>query len=381
MPESRKLPNIEKETPDKTASVLTARIGLFSPSASHPVEERIIQLLQHLGIERAHFAARMAGDWAGLVTSHPDIVSSLTLVCPWGMKVSALRPSTSRLLVITGDQGQAAEEVHRAIASLPGTTLINLRDYLSPLWADVIADRTKDVDAAMMDFLSTIEQQQRLKEVALPEGEGEIADISYSIRGSGPPLVLFPLGLAPSQWQPLLPLLSARYCTITVGGPGLGMVAFLEARGQGYLRVVRGLVDETRLRPGETVLEVGCGSGVILRWLARHTNGANHIVGVDISPYLLREAAALVKKEGIEGAIELREGNAEALPFPDSYFDVTMACTVMEEGNADRMLAECVRVTKNGGRVAVIVRSLDMPGWVNLPLGAELKKKAEAQRG
>jgi ubiquinone/menaquinone biosynthesis C-methylase UbiE len=129
------------------------------------------------------------------------------------------------------------------------------------------------------------------------------------------------------------------------------------------------------------VLEVGCGSGVILRWLARHSNGANHITGVDINPYLLREAAALAKKEGIEGAIELREGNGEALPFADSHFDVTMACTVMEEGNADRMLDECVRVTKSGGRVAVIVRSLDMSWWVNLPLGTELKKKAEAQRG
>jgi ubiquinone/menaquinone biosynthesis C-methylase UbiE len=120
---------------------------------------------------------------------------------------------------------------------------------------------------------------------------------------------------------------------------------------------------------------------VILRWLARYTNGAHHITGVDINPYLLREAAALARKEGLAGVIELRQGNAEALPFADSRFDVTMACTVMEEGNADRMLAECVRVTKSGGRVAVIVRSLDMPGWVNLPLGAELKKKAEAQRG
>lgn len=353
----------------------------MATQASHPVEERIVQLLQHLGIERAHFAACMAGDWVGLVASHPDIVSSLTLVCPWGMQVSALRPNTFPLLVITGDQGGPAKEVHRAVASLPGASLINLLDYFSPLWADVLGDRAKDVGAAMMDFLSAIEQQQRLKEVARVEAEGEIADISYSIRGSGPPLVLFPLGLAPSQWQPLLPLLSARYCTITVGGAALGMVAFLEARGQGYLRVVRSLVDETRLRRGETVLEVGCGSGVIARWLARRTNGANPIVGVDLNPYLLREAAALVKKEGMEGAIELRQGNAEALPFADSRFDVTMACTVMEEGNADRMLAECVRVTKSGGRVAIIVRSLDMPWWVNLPLGAELKKKAQAPRG
>src|SRR3990170_1786010 len=353
----------------------------MAPQAGHPVEERIIQLLRHLGIEQAHFAACMPRDWGGLVSTHPASVSSLTLICPMGINVSALRANAPRLLVLTGDQGRPAEEAQRAVASLPGATLITLGDYFSPPWADMIADRTEEIGSAMMDFLARIDRGRMGRTATLPEGEGEVAGISYSIRGSGPPLVLLPLALAPSQWQPLLPLLSARYCTITVGGPALGMVAFLEARGQGYLRVVRGLVDETRIRAGETVLEVGCGSGVILRWLARHTNGANHIVGVDINQYLLREAAALAKKEGIEGAIELREGNAEALPFADSHFDVTMACTVMEEGNADRMLAECVRVTKSGGRVAVIVRSLDMPWWVNLPLRADLKKKAEAQRG
>jgi len=54
-----------------------------------------------------------------------------------------------------------------------------------------------------------------------------------------------------------------------------------------------------------------------------------------------------------------------------------MSCTVMEEGDADQMLAEFVRVTKPGGRVAVMVRSIDMPRWVNLPLRAGLKTKVE----
>jgi SAM-dependent methyltransferase len=257
---------------------------------------------------------------------------------------------------------------------------MNLPDYFSPLWADVIADRTRDVGATMMQFLSGIEPQPAMQ-VASLQTEGEIADLSYTVRGSGPPLVLLPLGLAPSQWEPLIPSLSERYCTISVTGPALGMVAFLEARAQGYLRIVRSLVNEAGLRPGQSVLEVGCGSGVILRWLARYVNGANRMTGVDINPYLLREAKATVQKENLQDLIELREGNAESLPFPDDQFDVTMTCTVMEEGNADLMLAECVRVTKNGGRVAAIVRALDMPWWVNLPLRAELKTKAEAQRG
>jgi ubiquinone/menaquinone biosynthesis C-methylase UbiE len=50
----------------------------------------------------------------------------------------------------------------------------------------------------------------------------------------------------------------------------------------------------------------------------------------------------------------------------------------MEEGDAERMLAELARVTKPGGKVAVVVRSIDMPRWVNLNLPAALKSKAEA---
>jgi hypothetical protein len=58
-----------------------------------------------------------------------------------------------------------------------------------------------------------------------------------------------------------------------------------------------------------------------------------------------------------------------------------MSCTVLEEGDADKMLAEMVRVTRPGGRVAVIVRTVDMPWWVNAPLGPALKAKVEAPGG
>jgi hypothetical protein len=45
------------------------------------------------------------------------------------------------------------------------------------------------------------------------------------------------------------------------------------------------------------------------------------------------------------------------------------------------MLSELVRVTKPGGRVAVIVRAMDMPWWVNLPLDAAVKASVEARMG
>jgi ubiquinone/menaquinone biosynthesis C-methylase UbiE len=51
------------------------------------------------------------------------------------------------------------------------------------------------------------------------------------------------------------------------------------------------------------------------------------------------------------------EGRAEALPFPDSSIDVALACAILEEGDADRMLAELIRITKPGGRIGVVVRA------------------------
>ena len=68
--------------------------------------------------------------------------------------------------------------------------------------------------------------------VRLPESEGEAAGISYRIRGAGPPLLLMPLELAPSQWAPLLPPLAQHYSIIELGGAYRGTVALLEARGR-----------------------------------------------------------------------------------------------------------------------------------------------------
>ena len=69
------------------------------------------------------------------------------------------------------------------------------------------------------------------------------------------------------------------------------------------------------------------------------------------------------------------------MPFPDDHFGVAMSTTVMEEVDANRMLAEMVRVTKPGGRVAVVVRATDLPWVVNLTLREELKTKVEASSG
>ena len=339
-----------------------------------------MQLFRRLGLDRVHLAARVTADWRDLATTRPETIASLTLVCPTGLDATPLGALTSRVLVLTGDQGTPAEAISKAMAAHSEASIITLSDYYGHPRADLLADRAEDIGAAMLAFLARMDQRHAVKPVRLPAQEGELDGISYRIQGAGAPLVLLPLGLAASQWEPLLPRLSAQYCTLTLGGAILGSVASLEARGRstGYLGVVRNLIAEIHLHPGETILDVGCGSGVLDRWLARHTGGAHRITAVDIHRTLLREAAALATKEGLAEHIEFREGNAEVLPFGDNSFDVTMSATVMELLDAERMLREMVRVTRPGGRVGVVVRAIDMQSFVNVPVRAELKMKIAA---
>ncbi len=353
----------------------------MTTAAGTSVAERLAQVLQHLGIERAHFAASLPADITGFVQAYPERLASLTLVCPPRLDPSPLRALGSRLQIIVGDQGPPAAMVRQAVTSLPDATLVWLQGYFSPPWADAVADRPQDIDTAFRDFLRPLDQPHRAREMLHPQGT--VAGITYHSQGEGLPLVLLPLSLASSQWDPLLSHLGARYHTVMLGGPELGFMAILESRGRstGYLGVVRQVMEAVQLRPSEVVLEVGCGSGVLARWLARYTAHANRIIGVDVNRYLLREAAALAVQEGLTDVITLREGNAEALPFPDNSVDVAVSFTVLEEGNADRMLAEMLRVTKPGGRVAVLVRAMDVPWVVNVSLRPEVKTKVEIPRG
>jgi SAM-dependent methyltransferase len=349
----------------------------MTTAAGREVEANLLELFHHLGIEQVHVAAGgppVLTDWHGLATHHAGRVASLILPSPPILDTAELAGVASRLLVLAGDQGTSAQGATKLIADLPSAEAHFLRGYDWQPWSDVIADRGPEIGSAMLNFLD----RHAVPPVTLPEGEGESAGITYRIRGAGPPLVLMPLSLAPSQWEPLISTLSARYCTISLGGPLLGVVGILEGRGRSnYLAVVRTVLDAAGIQPGEVVLEVGGGSGVVVREIASRTAGANRIIDIDINPYLLREAAALAKQAGLADQITFQEGHAEAIPLADNSVDVALSFTVMEEGDAGRMLAELVRVTRPGGRIAAIVRATDMPSWVNLPLSAAVRAKAD----
>jgi ubiquinone/menaquinone biosynthesis C-methylase UbiE len=98
------------------------------------------------------------------------------------------------------------------------------------------------------------------------------------------------------------------------------------------------------------VLEVGCGTGVLTRLLARWP-GVGAVVGVDPAPALLAKARALASDLP---NVTFREADGRALPFEDGAFDVVVFDSVLSHvPGPDRALAEAARVLRPGGRLAL----------------------------
>lgn len=133
------------------------------------------------------------------------------------------------------------------------------------------------------------------------------------------------------------------------------------------------LVERARLTPGERVLDVACGTGIVAR-LARERLGADGgAVGVDVSPQMLAVARSVAPD------VEWREGDAGALPLAEGErFDVVL-CQQGLQFFPDRTaaLAEMRRAMNRGGRLLVAVwKSIDQA-----PFFREAHRVAERRLG
>jgi SAM-dependent methyltransferase len=110
------------------------------------------------------------------------------------------------------------------------------------------------------------------------------------------------------------------------------------------------LVDLAAPRPGESVLDVGCGTGVVARLAAERVGADGTVAGIDGHPGMLQVARTTDES----GSIDWREASAEGLPFPDASFDLVL-CSLALQFFADKVLAlrEMGRVAVPGGRVAI----------------------------
>lgn len=113
------------------------------------------------------------------------------------------------------------------------------------------------------------------------------------------------------------------------------------------------------LRPGQTVLDVACGTGIVARLAAERLGPGADIIGVDISPDMLAEAEALSTAAGVR--IDWRHGDATRLPVDDDSVDVAFCQLSLQfiEDKAGAAL-ELHRVVKPGGRVVT-----NVPGTIH----------------
>lgn len=341
--------------------------------------ERLGALMDHLGIGAAHVATQIPADVAGLARTAPERIAGLVLCAPTRLDAAPFSAVASRLLMIAGDKGLTVATTERAAARLVGARRHVLAGYEAAGWSDVVADRAVEVAEAITGFLGDVAGPSAL--AAPPRlqagASGEHAGLTWRIDGRGPPLLLLPFFLAPSQWEPAVAMLAARFTVVRVGGPSIGGIAALEdrARAPTYRAMFHTLVDLLAPPEGARILDVGCGSGALDRMLAQRLGAGARIDAMDLNPFFLAEARVLAEKEGVAGRIAFTQGSATALPFPDATFDCVYSVTVLEECDADQAIAEMVRVAKPGARIGVVVRAIDVPQWWNLDLPPALRAK------
>jgi SAM-dependent methyltransferase len=117
-------------------------------------------------------------------------------------------------------------------------------------------------------------------------------------------------------------------------------------------------IQRTRTGPGARVLDVGCGFGLETLRLARAVQPGGAVTGIDSSAGFVAEGRRRAAAAGLD--VTFRHGDAQALPFPDDSFDVARAERVLVYlADPAAALAEMVRVTRRGGRLAVITPDFD----------------------
>jgi SAM-dependent methyltransferase len=132
------------------------------------------------------------------------------------------------------------------------------------------------------------------------------------------------------------------------------------------------VVDFADLQPGDRVLDVACGTGVVARVAAEKVGERGLVVAADLNPGMLAVAGSLPAPQG--ATIEWRQADAAALPFADKAFDVVL-CQLGLQFFSDRALAlrEMYRVLRLGGHVVVMVwRPIERsPGFAALAAALE----------
>lgn len=110
------------------------------------------------------------------------------------------------------------------------------------------------------------------------------------------------------------------------------------------------LAGATSARPAR-LLDVGCGTGYLLRTLCHRYPGAQQLCGIDAAPQMIATASAFAGDDRLAFTV----GVAEELAFPDDAFDLVVSSTSFDHWTDQQAgLAECARVLRPGGQLVLV---------------------------
>ena len=117
----------------------------------------------------------------------------------------------------------------------------------------------------------------------------------------------------------------------------------------------KNVVDLAGLKPGESVLDVGCGTGTLAITAKQRVGPKGRVCGIDASPEMIKKACKKTRKAGVD--IVFENAAVDKLPFADATFDSVLS-TVMLHHLPDESRRECIseirRVLKPGGRLLAV---------------------------
>jgi SAM-dependent methyltransferase len=130
------------------------------------------------------------------------------------------------------------------------------------------------------------------------------------------------------------------------------MIARLESRGEHpvFRRFIEDYLDAISWHSVRQAVDLGCGTGVVTRQIARRAGPETQVLGVDLSEKLLNAARDLSRAERIEWC----RASADALPLPDNSIDLAVLHTLMSHvPDPGAVLREVSRVLRPGGRAVI----------------------------